>query len=579
MKKKPILCPFLAFLFISFTTLYAENKDINCHISLVENNVYIIKSDKDQVKKAVVNYPLFSGDTLYTNDNAKCEIQFGNGTILRMDKHTELRLTSILSPSLTTNKKITTLHLNKGHIYTMNQVYGKEIFQIITPAASLKMHTRSTNSILVNKNSQTHIYVVRGKVSVLHDGNLAYQKHEKIRAKEGCWIKDGHKPVRDNQKQNLDFLIWNDYINRNFKKLHDGISMIPRIIYRRSPGIIHFAERFSTKFGTWVYHELFGYVWKPGDFVFHGNRPFWDANYITINGELFLIPNQPWGWAPAHLGTWFWSKTHGWIWIPGDAFSSGICAIGLIPWTSTCLNGNGLWLHQPQLRCLIDRIYGSSYLYELYRLRGTKAWRLAYQKRYHKKPPHKKPYLKHVPANLKEIIKRVNQIPVQKVVQYVKVNTPMFRTTPELIPVKMLQNRVVKTELPQKLKSSIKNRSKMSKYSDRVILSINRDWNPDSKWTRKTGIRLFYSMKKNQVVCPELKLNSRNITHYQKGYLKRSVINQKHGWFGNGYLYVNPSSTSYTTKQSNSSSARTNTQTTYAGSSNKHQNKSAGKIK
>lgn len=80
----------------------------------------------------------------------------------------------------------------------------------------------------------------------------------------------------------------------------------------------------------------------------------------------------------------------------------------------------------------------------------------------------------------------------------------------------------------------------MGKIPTQRLLRVSRDWNPDSKWARKTGIKLFYSLKKNQVICPRLKLNSRKVTSFQKGYLKRSVIYRGHGLPGNSGIYSNP---------------------------------------
>ena len=108
-------------------------------------------------------------------------------------------------------------------------------------------------------------------------------------------------------------------------KLHKGKSKVPDAIYRYSKAVIFFAEKFSNLYGEWVYDELFGYVWKPAheDFAL-SHRPVFHADFVTINAQLYLVPQQKWGWAPAHLGTWVWLKKSGWRWIPGNVFSPGL---------------------------------------------------------------------------------------------------------------------------------------------------------------------------------------------------------------------------------------------------------------
>jgi hypothetical protein len=50
---------------------------------------------------------------------------------------------------------------------------------------------------------------------------------------------------------------------------------------------------------------------------------------------------------------------------------------------------------------------------------------------------------------------------------------------------------------------------------------LSKDWNPDAAWARRTGLNLIYSSRNNQVVCPKLHINSRNLTPTQRILLKR----------------------------------------------------------
>jgi len=87
---------------------------------------------------------------------------------------------------------------------------------------------------------------------------------------------------------------------------------------RFSKGIVENAEKYSSKSREWEYSKIFGYIWKPFGIVFQLTRPFFDANYIKLNGEIALVPNQSYNWAPKKLGSWLWSYYQGWIWIPGN---------------------------------------------------------------------------------------------------------------------------------------------------------------------------------------------------------------------------------------------------------------------
>ena len=54
-----------------------------------------------------------------------------------------------------------------------------------------------------------------------------------------------------------------------------------------------------------------GTPWRPMVFGYWGE----------VSGQLFWVPEEPWGWVPYHLGIWHWDKNKGWLWIPGSAFA------------------------------------------------------------------------------------------------------------------------------------------------------------------------------------------------------------------------------------------------------------------
>lgn len=529
MKKKSVLS--IVFVFVLLFSIRASAEtEIYAHISYLDNEAFVIRAGEDNPVKAVLNLPLLTGDTVFTKDKGRCEIQFGNGTIIRLDKETSLEISTVLAKGLTTHKKITTLKLEKGHIYSMNQVYKGEIFQVVTDTAAVKMIKRSTNSIRVDEKAGTHVYVVRGRVGVLYGDLNKTPKKVFINNGKGLLITNKSTMNEDNNKNNKEFYLWNRMVNKNFKDLHYGKSKVPDVIYRRSPGIVHFAERFSTKYGTWVYNDIFGYVWQPADEIFKDRRPFFDANFVKINGELVLVPNRPWGWAPAHLGSWFWSKAQGWVWIPGDVLTKGICSVGLKCTPELWDETDTLHRTSPYFCCCcnllndwIDCIYGDIGLYGIYRTHGKSAWEKAYKAKFHKKPTNLKLAAKITPAHLKSALEKIDSVAFEKLA--VEMNRGERASDLTVSKIKIM--RVVTPG----------NEEKMQKTS----IYASRDWNPDARWAVRTGVKIFYSAKKDAIICPELKLSSKEITGRQRTLIKRSVTKQS----VRNLVYNNTAGTNY----------------------------------
>lgn len=509
MKRKSVLSIVVVLVMLFSIRASAVTDSIYAHISYIDGEAFVIRSAEDKPVNALVNLPLLSGDTIFTGDKGRCEIQFGNGTLIRLDKKTRLKVGTVLSKGLTGEKKITTLKLDSGHIFSMSQVYKGEIFQVVTETAAVKMINRSTNSIRVNETEGTHVYVNRGEVGVLY-GNL--EKSPKkifVKSGKGFWITPAAGTKQDNSKANKEFYLWNEMVNKNFKELHYGISKVPEVIYRRSPGIVHFAERFSTKYGTWVYNDIFGYVWQPAVEIFKERRPFFDANFVKINDELVLVPNRPWGWAPAHLGTWFFSKTDGWVWIPGDVFSKGICTIGLKKLTdagfSDILYRSPTGPYLNILNYWIDWIYGDVGLYGIYRTQGNRAWQTAYEAKFHKKPVPLKNALELAPEQVKHTITKIEKTSFDKIALDFK----HIVKSSGLADAKM---KILREITPGK-----------DGVGKRSIIRMSRDWNPDARWARRTGVKIFYSSGGDTIICPELKLSSKEMTLQQRTMLKKSV--------------------------------------------------------
>jgi len=513
-------------LFLATSVSFAEESNIHGHISYVEGGAFVVKPAQDKTLDAALNLPLVPGDIVYTDSKGRCELQFDNGTIIRLDRDTEIKLDTVRSQGLTTKSLITTLQLKKGHIYTKNQVYLKEIFQVVTPNASVKMMQRSTNSILVNENGETYVNAERGKVGIMYGADEKALKTEYVKSNKAAMVGADHKLKTENTEKNPEFLVWNKKIDSEFKDLHYGKSKVPGVIYRRSPGIVKFAEKWSTRFGEWSYNDLFGYVWKPFNETFDGRRPFWDANYVKINNELVLVPNQSWGWAPAHLGTWFWSKKDGWIWIPGNAFSAGICSVGLVGMVHEgdhnelrryAFGTFGHWLYE---------IFGSLDLYNVYLTRGANAWRSSFKATFNVAPSTRKPPVNQAPENIRRILRTMNKAPRSVVEKHLASD----RTRPE---VKVSKKHFINGFKTDKTKSAFVaehklrvNKADIGKGKVMPLVAHARDWNPDSKWARKVGVEIKYSSNRNAVVAPKYNLSSDKMNDIRRTMLRRSVVNR-----------------------------------------------------
>jgi hypothetical protein len=293
---------------------------------------------------AVLNFPLLPGDVIRTSSSRRCEIQLDTGTVIRLDLDTELKIETIMAKSLSTHRKITNFLLNRGEIYIMYKRYNyPEIFQVITSHASAKLNHRTMAMIAAGEDGRTDIQVKRGKALVLYGPDKYHLQKEIVKKSRRLTVTRQHQALQGEYAPDVDFELWNESINRNFEELHKGMAVIPKPILRYPRAVVYFAQKYSDLYGEWVWDSLYGYVWRPNsnDLYPAGSwRPYYYGQWREVNGQLFWVPLETWGWVPYHLGIWIWNKNRGWLWVPGSAFSPAWVAWGQYmgyccwrPWT------------------------------------------------------------------------------------------------------------------------------------------------------------------------------------------------------------------------------------------------------
>jgi hypothetical protein len=299
------------------------------HISYVEikndgKDPLVFREGRKSGEIAVLNLPLGPGDVIQTSDSRRCEIQFDNGTIVRLDVGTNLKIETILAGSLSTSRKMSNLLLAQGRIYVMYKKYNSlEIFQVITPHAAVKLDQHAVAIIGVSEERDTDLQVERGKSYLLYGYDKFHISQKKVKAKERYIVTWDDEIQGAEYSYGSDFKAWNESINQDFEALHEE-GLLPKPVQNLPPAVFYFAQNYGNKYGQWFWHDNYGYVWRPyfNDYYPWGDwAPYIYGNWSSYRGQLFWIPGEPWGWIPYHLGIWMWDKNKGWVWLPGSFFA------------------------------------------------------------------------------------------------------------------------------------------------------------------------------------------------------------------------------------------------------------------
>ncbi|MGZ5497041.1 MAG: FecR domain-containing protein, partial [Candidatus Aminicenantales bacterium] len=139
------------------------------HISYIEptpggTDPVVLREGGAAPEPGVLNLPIGPGDTIRTSGDRRCEIQFDTGTIVRLDVETEVRIETILARSLSSPEELSVLTLGKGRVYVMYKEYDrKEMFQVLTPNAAVKMRPNSVAMLTAAADGTTEAQVNNGR--------------------------------------------------------------------------------------------------------------------------------------------------------------------------------------------------------------------------------------------------------------------------------------------------------------------------------------------------------------------------------------------------------------------------------
>lgn len=246
-----------------------------------------------------INLPLRQGAQVWTDEHSRAEIQFDDGSRLRMDSNTLLTLQTLFSDS---QGEFTEITVNDGAVFfSLRTQYS--VYQVDTPLGSVKAAGPARFRTGVGETLQ--VAVRRGDVTVegskqqvkMHDGDYL-----DLQSAESPYTL-ARLPKEDT------FDSWNASLDR----ADDALPKQPG--YQNLPSNVALCADNLSAYGAWRTDVVYGPVWVPRVDV--GWRPYFHGHWVACEPYGWTwVSAEPWGWAPYHYGTWV-HLSYGWAWCPG----------------------------------------------------------------------------------------------------------------------------------------------------------------------------------------------------------------------------------------------------------------------
>ena len=324
------MCAVLAAAFL-VVSVSAESKARIVRLSEVQGTVQFDRAAGDGFDKAFLNLPVIEGSKLKTGKDGRAEVEFEDGSALRLAPDSELDFTHLALGD--DGQKLSTVQLVSGTVYAdlhLKKTYGKEKekektgdqFQLNFARESVSVPDAAHFRVDLDGISSATLSVFKGKVSATSpSGSFDVAEKHSATVDFAKFDPANNDLANDNPTKKDTFVIAKNYEegpsdawDRQQTDYHDRYSAGGSSIsspYGYGMSDLNYYGNFMTVPG-------YGNVWQPY-FIGANWNPFQDGGWAFYPGAGYMfVSGYPWGWMPYNYGNWVFAPGFGYVWQPGN---------------------------------------------------------------------------------------------------------------------------------------------------------------------------------------------------------------------------------------------------------------------
>lgn len=282
-------------------------------------DVTVLNSDYPGGSAAQLNMPLTEGVRLETGENGEAEVEFEDGSLIRLTPRSSVLLFRLGASS--DGHYGTELVLSNGLVYAELRATTKYAYRIdagrdvVTPVAN------ATIRIMLDQ-PPARIAVLDGTAHVERMGSQADTGFEVDVEKGESLRGDAAAGARYFLTQQIDDNSWDTW-NEEREQSAANASAARTSARNRYAGDQGYGWSDLDANGTW-YDTGQGPVWQPFDASVSGFDPYGYGSWVWYPGPGYVWSSgYVWGWTPFRCGNWNYWPDFGWGWVPSSGYAWG----------------------------------------------------------------------------------------------------------------------------------------------------------------------------------------------------------------------------------------------------------------
>jgi hypothetical protein len=278
----------------------AESQARIVRLSDVQGSVQIDKNTGMGFESAFLNLPITQGVQIQTRDNGRAEIEFEDGSTLRLTPNSKLEFSTLgLNDA---GKRVSVVNLVEGMAYVNWLGASSDDFTLnfsretaaLSHAAHFRVETSPTVSKFAVFKGDVEIAGPSGKVEVGKKKMVTIDASDGDKYTLAKNIESG--PLDTWDKESIEY--HQQYARNNSSPYGYGLSDL-------------------NYYGGYQNVAGYGMLWQPY-FAGVGWSPFSDGAWSWYPGFGYTyVSSYPWGWLPYRYGNWLFVPGFGWMWQPG----------------------------------------------------------------------------------------------------------------------------------------------------------------------------------------------------------------------------------------------------------------------
>ncbi|HVZ23513.1 MAG TPA: DUF6600 domain-containing protein, partial [Vicinamibacterales bacterium] len=297
----------------------ADPPDRAARLSFVEGEVSLQPAGEEDWASAVLNRPLTTGDKLWTDKDARAEIQVGPAAV-RLGSDTGFSFLNVDDDTI--QMRVTAGIVN----VRVRALDSNDHIEIDTPNLALSLLRPGNYRVEVNDAGDTTVVKVSEGEAEASGGSQDVVVHAQQSA-----VFRGTDQLAPPELASLGapdgFDSWT--LERDRLAQRAESSQTARYV---APEVTGYEDLDAN--GSWSSDPEYGYVWTPTT-VAVGWAPYRYGRWVWISPWGWTwVDDAPWGFAPFHYGRWAYIRSR-WCWVPGPRAVRPVYAPALVGWVGT----------------------------------------------------------------------------------------------------------------------------------------------------------------------------------------------------------------------------------------------------